>query len=68
MTERRNIRARKCKLGEEPEHDPWTIALTHGQRIEMVWEITTNIWSIKEPSVGESRLRRDVARVIRRGR
>jgi hypothetical protein len=68
MTDRRNMPVRKYKLGEEPEYDPYTMAMTTGQRIEMVWEITKTAWTFKDPSFRESRLRRDVARVIGRGR
>ncbi len=57
---------RKYKLGEEPEFDEATLAMTHGERIDMVWEITKTAWAFKEPGFRESRLRRDVARVIRR--
>ncbi|HEY0157391.1 MAG TPA: hypothetical protein VGF28_08915 [Thermoanaerobaculia bacterium] len=66
MADRRNITVRKYKLGEEPEFDEATLAMTHGERIDMVWEITKTAWAFKEPDFRESRLRRDVARVIRR--
>lgn len=68
MTERRKITVRKYKMGEEPAVDEATIAMTHGQRIEMVWELTKTQWALKEPGFRESRLRRDVVRVIRGGR
>jgi hypothetical protein len=59
---------RKYRLGEEPEYDAHTMALTPGERIDMVWEITKTAWAFKDPSFRESGLRRDVARVVRRGR
>jgi hypothetical protein len=68
MADRRNMTVRKYKLGEEPRIDPEIVALTPGERIDMVWELTKNAWAFKEPGWRESRLRRDVARVVRRGR
>ena len=68
MTDRRKMTVRKYKLGEEPEYDPDTMAMSPGERLAMVWELTKTAWTFKEPSFRESRLRRDVARVIRRGR
>jgi hypothetical protein len=62
----RRITLRKYKLGEEPEFDDWTLSSTHGERIDLVWELTATQWAMKEPGWRESRLRRDVARVIRR--
>ncbi|MEO8383055.1 MAG: hypothetical protein ABI779_25585 [Acidobacteriota bacterium] len=66
MTDRSHWRVRKYKLGDEPEFDEATLQMTHGERIDLVWEITKSAWSFKDPSFRESRLRRDVARVIRR--
>ncbi|HYH08570.1 MAG TPA: hypothetical protein VEK11_16055 [Thermoanaerobaculia bacterium] len=68
MTGRRNVTVRKYRLGEEPRIAPEILALTPAERIDMVWEITKTAWAFKEPGWRESRLRRDVARVIRRGR
>ncbi|HYI09901.1 MAG TPA: hypothetical protein VEK57_12625 [Thermoanaerobaculia bacterium] len=68
MTDRRNMVVRKYKLGEEPRIDPEILAMTPGERIDMVWEITKTAWCFKEPGWRESRLHRDVARVVRRRR
>ena len=68
MSRRSDITVRQYALGEEPEYDPHTMALSPGERIEMVWQITKDAWAFKEPSFRESRLRRDVARVVRRRR
>lgn len=59
---------KKYRLGEEPEYDEFIISMTHGARMELVWELTKNAWSFKEPGWSESRLRRDVARVVRSAR
>jgi hypothetical protein len=66
VVDRSHWTVKKYKLGEEPEYDEATMQLTHGERIEMVWEITKTAWAFKDPDFRESRLRRDVARVIRR--
>jgi hypothetical protein len=65
MADRRNMTVRKYKLGEEPRIDPEIAALTPGERIDMVWELTKVAWAFKEPGWRESRLRRDVVRVVR---
>jgi predicted AAA+ superfamily ATPase len=52
---------RKYKLGEEPRIDHVERAMTPGERIALVWEITKNVWSIDD----EARIRRDITRVIR---
>ena len=66
MAERHNITVRKYKIGEEPAVDEATLRMTHGERIEFVWELTCDQYPLKEPGWRESRLRRDVTRVIRR--
>ena len=65
MADRSNWTVKKYKLGEEPEYDEAIMRLTHGERIDMVWEITKNAWAFKEPGWRESAFRRDVVRVIR---
>jgi hypothetical protein len=68
MTDRSNWPVRKYRLGEEPRIDEETARMTPGERISLVWEITKTAWAFKEPGWRESRLRRDIGRVIRRGR
>jgi len=41
------------------------LLLTPQQRITMVWTLTTQAWAFKEGTFRESRLRRDVGRVVR---
>jgi hypothetical protein len=57
---------RKYKLGEEPEVSPETIAMTHGERIELAWQITLAAWTIHDSDAVRAGFRRDVARIIRR--
>ena len=65
MADRSNWTVKKYKLGEEPEYDDAIMRMTPGERIDMVWELTKTAWAFKEPGWRESRLRRDVVRVIR---
>lgn len=39
---------------------------TPAERIEMVWPLTLDAWSFKEPMSAESRLQRHIVRVLRR--
>ena len=59
---------RKYKLGEEPEVSPETIAMTHGERIELAWDLTYHGWAIYDADAVRAGFRRDVVRVIRRER
>jgi hypothetical protein len=56
---------RKLQSGEPEPPDEGMAALTPGQRVEMVEELTKQAWIFKEGRWNESRLRRDVVRVIR---
>lgn len=67
MTDRSNWPTRLLRMEDEDEFDD-TASFTPEQRMEMVWELTKSAWAFKEPEFRESRLRRDVARVIRRRR
>jgi hypothetical protein len=64
MADRGNWPTRKLRLEDEDKHDDMA-HLTASQRVAMVWEITKDAWAHKDAHVGESRLRRDVARVVR---
>ena len=66
MTDRSNWPVRKFKLGEEEEDD--YSCFTPSERVAMVWEATKDAWAFKDPSWRESEFRRDVVRIIRRGR
>jgi hypothetical protein len=65
VTDRSQWPTRKLPLAEEGtfsdvEH------LTPSERVAMVWELTKTAWSFKDREFRESRLRRDIGRVIRR--
>jgi hypothetical protein len=66
VTDRSHWTVRKFKLGEEPEDD--YSQFTPSERIAMVWEATKDAWALHDPIALESEFRRDVVRVIRRGR
>jgi len=65
VTDRSKWPTRKLALEDEAKYND-TASLSPAQRIEMVWEITRDAWTFKDPNFRESRLRRDIARVIRR--
>lgn len=66
MTDRSDWKVRKYKLGEEPEFDEDVIAMTHGERIEMAFQVTAAVWEMHDPDALRSGFRRDIERVIRR--
>jgi hypothetical protein len=65
MTDRSQWPTRKIRLEDEGEHSDVS-QLTPGERVAMVWELTRTAWTFKDPTFRESRLRRDIGRVIRR--
>ena len=56
---------RLYRFGEEP---PSRDARTPSERIGMVWTLTLQAWAFKGGGDPESRLRRDVGRLVRGGR
>ena len=65
---RPGITLRKYKMGEEPEFDEEVLRMTPGERMALQWEITKSLWMWQSGSDDEPAFRRDVVRVIRRGR
>lgn len=65
MEGRRDRRPRIRRLGEDHESDVGD--RSPAQKLAMVWELTLNAWAFKGLE-DEPRLRRDVVRVVRRGR
>jgi hypothetical protein len=51
----------------QPEPNPYT-AMTVAERIKLVWPLTVAAWAFSGNPWDESRLRRDVERVVRRER
>jgi hypothetical protein len=67
MTDRSAYPTRKLSLGDSDDEDDLA-GLTPGERMSMVWQLTLQSWAFKENLTDEPRFRRDVVRVIRRGR
>lgn len=68
MAERRKIAyTRKIRLEDEGKQNDWS-HMTIGERIDFVWDLTKTAWRFHDPEFRESRLRRDVVHVVRRGR
>ena len=65
--DRSHYRTRKIPLKDEGR-DSDVAHLTPGERVAMVWQLTAQAWLFKDGKWDEPRLRRDVVRVIRRGR
>jgi len=65
MTDRSLWPVRLTTLAEEDKHSD-VDHLTPSERVAMVWELTKTAWAFKDGDFAESRLRRDVVRVIRR--
>lgn len=66
MTERSKSTMRKTTLADETPPD--VSKLSPSERVELVWQLTKTSWAFKDPTFRESRLRRDIGRIIRRRR
>jgi hypothetical protein len=64
--DRSRYSTRKSRLASEQNSD--VDRLTPGERVAMVWQLTREAWTFKDGHWIEPRLRRDVGRVVRRGR
>ena len=65
--ERANYPVRKGRL-EDQGRDPELDCTSAEERLAMVWTLTVQAWLFRGERVDESRLRRDVVRVLRDGR
>ena len=65
--DRTTYTVRTIPLSEEGKHSDLT-ELTPSERVAMVWQLTAQAWTFKDGTWHEPRLRRDVGRVVRRGR
>ena len=63
--ERVNYPVRKRRL-EDQGTDLEVARMTPEERFEMAWTLTVQAWLFKGERIDESRLRRDVVRVLRR--
>lgn len=63
---RKNWPVKVYRRGEEPGDD-LSAETTAEERLGMMWQLTLDSWAFTGATV-ESRLPRDVARVVRRGR
>ncbi len=64
----RHITVRKTTFGPEDDRldrEFWA-ALTPEERVAETWRLTVEQWELKGWDPGESRLRRTIARVVRR--
>jgi hypothetical protein len=59
-------RAAKFKQLKDQGFEPDLTGTSPAERLAMVWPLTLEVWSFKEPISAESRLQRHVVRVVRR--
>lgn len=66
VPDRSHYPTRKLRLGEaEPDE---AATLTPAERFALVWPLSVQAWAFAGKEESEQRLRRDVVRVLRRGR
>jgi hypothetical protein len=62
----RDVRVRVIRPGEKPPADEVRM-LQPAERIAMMWSLAVDAWAFKGEPVGESRLPRHTAHILRRG-
>lgn len=67
MTDRRQMRVRKLRRGEEDELADY-FDKTPSERLAMIWPLTVEAWAFAGRDIRELRLSRSTVRVSRRGR
>jgi hypothetical protein len=45
--------------------DEFVTSATPAERMAMVWQLTLDAWTFKEPSIAESRFQRHAVRIVR---
>jgi hypothetical protein len=68
-TPRRDITVRRFTShaeADEADRAYW-LQLSPAERVALVWPLTIQAWQFKDPTFRESRLRRDVVRLVRGG-
>jgi len=63
---RRSVTVRVRNL-HDSEDDSDLAIMTPAERIALVWQLTVDSWAFLGEPIGESRLSRDVGRVVQRG-
>ena len=66
VRDRSHYPVRKTSLADQ-DTDGSLARVSPAERVAMVWTITVQAWQFKDPSFRESRLRRDVVRIVRGG-
>ncbi len=65
MTDRSHWPVRKRRLTDEDPPDEALLAMTVGERLEAVWQLSVAVWTNLGSPVDEQRSHRHVVRVIR---
>ena len=65
MSEQPPLDRSKTKSTNLSDHDncPYVASATPAERIEMVWPLTVEAWSLKDPLAAGKPMRRDIARI-----
>ena len=54
------------KLKKMSKDDDSFVDASPAERISMMWELTVEVWSLKDKSVAQRRLQRHITRLIKR--
>ena len=58
---------RNCtKLKKMDREQDWYMDTTPAERVSFMWELTAELWSIKDKLYAQQRLQRDVTNLVRR--
>jgi hypothetical protein len=59
------VNRKKVYFGKMPKQDDGYVAGTPASRISMMWELTAEVWSLKNPADVKRRLQRNITKLIK---
>ena len=54
------------KMTKENDWEDNFVDASPAQRVSMVWELTAEVWSLKDKSIAQRRLQRHITRLIKK--
>ncbi len=60
------VKRNKVHIGKTPKNDEGFVKLAPEERVSFIWELTSELWSLKDPSHVERRLQRNVGNLIKK--
>ncbi len=60
------VKRNKVHIGKASKNDEGFVKLAPEERVSFIWELTSELWSLKDPRHVERRLQRNVGNLIKK--